>query len=367
MFLIDIFKVVLNIVYIPFKFLKTKNKILFLSRQSNKPSLEYNYVINGIREKDSSIEIVTITKMLEKNIFSYITNFVLFFKQMYHIATSKVVVVDGYSILISILKHRSNLVVVQLWHANGIIKKIGLQTLSTRTEKDRKLAIKMNMHKNYTYVISSSSETSKVFKEAFGVNDNQIKNYGTPMLDYIYNKENDKGSLLRKKYNLSTDKKMVLYLPTYRKYEFGFEELLKNFDFKNYQLVIKTHPIVKFDSIDSRVVVMNEELAEDVISVADYVITDYSNVAFEAILSGKKTYFYVSDYNRYRNKCGFNIELKKEIKKYTFAKFKHLMNCIKEDDYDMNLSNKFANKYIENFDGKSTNRIVEFLVNLIKC
>ena len=363
MFLIDIFKIILNILYLPFKCLKKKNKILFLSRQANQVSLEYSMLIKEL-SKNGDIEIVTITKKIEKQFRSYLFNFFLLFKQMYHLGTSKVVITDGYSVPISILKHRKDLIIIQMWHANGIIKKIGLQTLEKRSKKQKKLAIKMNMHKNYNYVISSSKHSSVVFSKAFNVNLKNILNFGTPMLDYIYYKKNDKSKEIKEKYNLY-DKKIIVYLPTYRKNIIDYNILLKNIDFNKYYLIMKKHPVDKLKTDDKRLIIINDYIAEDLISVADYVISDYSNVVFESILSNKKTYCYIYDYEKYKKNFGLNIDIKKQFK-YSFENISELVNVL-DNNYDMQYAKSFAKKYIENFDGKCTERIISFIEkNMIK-
>ena len=361
MFLIDIFKITLNIIYLPFKCLKEKNKILFLSRQTNQLSLEYYTLIKEL-SKNNNIEIVTIIKKIEGNLKSYLFNFFLLFKQMYHLGTSKVVITDGYSIPISILKHRKNLIIIQMWHANGIIKKIGLQTLDKRSKKQKKLAIKMNMHKNYTYVISSSKHSSMVFNKAFNVNLKNILNFGTPMLDYIYYRKNNKSKEIKNKYNLY-NKKIIVYLPTYRKNMIDYNILLKNIDFDKYYFVIKNHPIDKLNMNDDRVIIINDYIAEDLISIADYVISDYSNVVFEAILSNKKTFCYIYDYEEYKRDFGLNIDIKKQFK-YAFDDIDELIENL-DIKYDMQYSLNFAKKYVENFDGKCTSRIISFIEKLM--
>lgn len=365
MFFIDIFKFLLNILYFPFKLLKRQKKFLFLSRQSNKVPLEYKLLIEDLKNKDNSIKIKVITKKLERNIMSLISNFFLLFNQMYHLATSQVVVTDGYSIPISILKHDKNLTIIQMWHANGIIKKIGLQTLDKRSKKSKELALKMNMHKNYDYVISSSKKTSLVFSKAFGVKLNRVLNYGTPILDYIYYKKNDKSSEIKEKYNLN-NKKIIVYLPTYRKSKIDYSEIINAIDFNKYHLVIKKHPVDNNDIDMEHVTIIKKYIAEDIISIADYVISDYSNVVFEALLSGKKTFCYIYDYEQYNKEFGFNIDLKREFKDFSFSKFADIMQKIESGNYDFKAATKFLNKYIENFDGHSIERVNEFLLTRLK-
>jgi ATP-dependent DNA ligase len=58
--------------------------------------------------------------------------------EMFHLATSKYCIIDSYVIPVSILKHRNKLVIIQIWHALGAIKKFGYASLGLK-ESDLKL------------------------------------------------------------------------------------------------------------------------------------------------------------------------------------------------------------------------------------
>lgn len=362
MFIIDIFKFCLNLFYLPFKLLKTKKKITFISRQSNTLPLEFSMIVDSLKGED--IEIITISKKIERSFKSLFVNFLLFFKEMYHIATSKMLIVDGYCILASCLKHKKNLIILQTWHANGIIKKIGLQTIPSRSKKGQKLAKKMNMHQNYDYVLSSSKETSKVYLEAFDIKEENLLEIGTPMLDYLYYKKNQikNGNKLFPR----NGKLNVIYMPTIRKHsKLDMSELVNNFDFSKYNLYVKLHPIYQDDNLDPRIKVINGYSGEQVISIADYVITDYSNIAFEAILCKVPVLFYLPDYDEYINDPGINIDILKEIPEYASKDINDILKML-DSKYDFNIANNFTKKYIEYCDGKCVKRIKKFILNNIK-
>ena len=356
MFVLDICKFLENIIYLPFKLFKTKNKITFISRQFNSTPLEFQMIIDSL--KDADIKIISVAKKLEKNPKSIIENFFLFFYEMYHIATSKMLIVDGYSVMASTLWHKKNLIIMQTWHANGIIKKIGLQTLESRSNFGRKLAIKMNMHKNYDYVLSSSKESSKVFLEAFDIKKEALLEVGTPMLDYLYNK----GYIIKDKFFDRKGKKNVIYMPTLRKGEkLDMSELVNNFDFDKYNLYLKLHPEYVDNNVDKRLKFVNNYSGEQVISVADYVITDYSNIAFEAGLEGVPVLLYTPDIDTYKNNPGLNIDIEKEFKKYTSKDIKEILKML-DAKYDFAYLDKFVKKYIEYYDGKCVERIKKFIL-----
>jgi CDP-ribitol ribitolphosphotransferase len=63
----------------------------------------------------------------------YVINMVGYvFKAMYYLATSKVCVTESYCVPISILKHKKELKVIQIWHSSGAVKKFGYQALNTK-------------------------------------------------------------------------------------------------------------------------------------------------------------------------------------------------------------------------------------------
>ena len=128
-YLIVIGKMLLKILYFFMKFIPTKkNRILFLSRQSNSLTLDFKLIINKL-PKSYDIKYVCNRfegKKADKKIFLFL---ILTIKSMYYLATSKVCIIDSYSLPVSILKHKKSLKIIQIWHALGKIKKSGYQTL----------------------------------------------------------------------------------------------------------------------------------------------------------------------------------------------------------------------------------------------
>ena len=104
---------------------------------------------------------------------------------MYHIATSEMVVLDTYCIAVSVLHQRKSLVVIQMWHALGAMKKFGYSILDKGEGTKRSLAEAMQMHKNYTYIFSSSEFCCRFFAEAFNASIDQMVVMPLPRLDLI--------------------------------------------------------------------------------------------------------------------------------------------------------------------------------------
>ena len=127
---IYIMRIGLNFIYAVLKLFPTqKNKVLFLSRQSNTLTLDFKMTQEELRREQPDIKIVTICHRLEGEGSGAAAFAKSTLKSMYHLATSSVCVLDAYWPAVSILHHKKSLTVIQMWHALGKIKQSGYQTL----------------------------------------------------------------------------------------------------------------------------------------------------------------------------------------------------------------------------------------------
>ena len=104
----------LKLIYFFLKIFKTKDQIVFISRQSNKPSLDFIMLREELLQQNKNLKTIFLTKKVEKNIKSVLLNTIMTFRQMYYLATSKICIIDGYNISVSVLKHKKNLKILQI-------------------------------------------------------------------------------------------------------------------------------------------------------------------------------------------------------------------------------------------------------------
>lgn len=350
-YLIIIFtKIFFNFIYLFIKIFPIQNKILFISRQTNKPSLDYRMIINKLPK---NIKVVTITKRVEKNIKdAFKNNFLIMFKQMYHLATSKVCITDGYAPCISLLKHKKSLTIIQLWHSLGAIKKFGYQTYNY------KMAKITNLHKNYNYIITGSKSMNKYFKKAFNYEENYLYPLGLPRIDYLLTKTKLNRNKILKKYPHLKNKKIVLYAPTFRENNnYHFEEIIKAFENTNFYLIIKPHLNTK-QFINNSIEGFG---TMQLLSVADYLITDYSAITIEASILNIPIFIWNFDIDSYKKYPGLNINLDNEFPGYVFKDINKLINKMKEK-YNKEVINNFKNKYVVSTKIDVTDNIVKFIL-----
>ena len=355
---------VLNVMYLPFKCLKTKHKLTYISRQSDTPSIDFTLLYNKMKEIDSDLIQVMLTKKIGKGIMGKIKYGLHTFVQMYHIATSKVVVIDTYIIPVSVLKHKKNLRVVQIWHALGAIKQFGYQVIGKKEGSSSDVAYTMKMHNNYDAVTTSSKVTAKFFSEAFNTDISKIKVVGMPRVDDILGDNRDTEVLdANPEYN---GKKTILYIPTFRKNDTVYtEDIIKLVDTNKYNLVIKLHPLDN-TVVDDKYLVKGNFTTYDMMKFADYIITDYSATAIEASVLNKPLFLYVYDIDNYSEIRGLNVNLTEELKTSTFKEFKDILNIIENGNYDFKSLETFKNKYVETHNINNTESVCELITEYLK-
>ena len=339
-------------------------RIIFLSRQTNKPSIDFQYLINDINQRYPEYEIKVLCKRMEKDNIKQIISYLFHpFTQMYFLATSSICIIDSYQITVSCLKHKKNLKIIQIWHSLAAIKKSGLAQLKTKKEKT--IAKIMCMHKNYDFIAIGSSKTAIFFSKAFACTSEKFWITGLPRIDYLLQTKERNKALVEKVYPELKGKKIVLYVPTFRKSnDYRFEELIKAFENTQYTLIIKAHPITK-EEIPEKYT-YKKLTTIDFLSSADWVISDYSGTIIEAATIDRPVLIFSYDYEEFSKTEGFFINIEKEFQNLSFKNAKNILSFIEAGKYDMSSLKHFRQKCIENTNGNCTRILTDKIIQTNK-
>lgn len=353
----------INLFFIPFSL---KKKVVIISRQADEPTLDIKLLMDCLSK--NGIKNVVITKTLKKSLSGIVTYSFSMIKQMYHIATSKVIVIDGYCILVSILPKKKQKV-IQMWHAMGAIKKFGWQNIDNPDGHGKEVSEAMNMHGNYDYVLAPGKITGDIFAEAFHVSKDKIVLYGLPRIDFIRENNIAVKHEMQKKYPEIIEKKNVLYVPTFRKNSvLELERLIAGFDFKSFNLIIKKHFLDKGNYIwaeEAGAIVDLQFSSMEWLRVCDKIVTDYSAIAFEAAIAEKELFIYQPDANEYDLNVGLNVNMSQEaIGAYVCKTEEELFEKL-EKNYDQRVVKEFCEKYIEVDLNDCTQRFCGFIAKLL--
>lgn len=357
---------ILQFINLFFRPLKLKNKVTIISRQSDVPTLDIRLLDECL--KKNGMETVVLTKTLEKSLRGAISYGLHLMSQMYHIATSKVIVIDGYCILVSILPKKGQKV-IQMWHALGAIKKFGWQNIENPDGHGKDMSEAMNMHGNYDYVLAPGKITGKIFAEAFHVPEDIIVYYGLPRIDFIRTKDAQMQQKMEEAYPQIKEKTNVLYVPTFRKNaELGLEKLIAGFDFEKFNLIIKKHFLDKGDyswAKEKGAIVDPVFSSMEWLRICEKVITDYSAMAFEAAIIDREIYIFQPDQSAYEHNVGLNVDLSQEaIGTYVCGSEEELFEKLSME-YKKEDVIAFRKKYLEIDLLNCTQNFCEFIAKLL--
>lgn len=342
--------------------MKLKNQIAFVTARSNEELLPN---IRGAYDRTNGKKVV-FTRMMpydDEQMDAAIQT----------VYSSKVVVTDDYFYLFRKFGKKPGQKIVQLWHAAGAFKKFGMDGTSLFPEVDRLY------HKDYDLVSVSGENVRGIYAGAFGVEEERVKAYGIPRTDKLLNAEyvsQVRKRILTEHPNLA-GKQIILYAPTFRdgkgqdKHEFrpemDFESLSHSLK-ENQVFLICPHPVMQNRIVPGsyeNIIQVEDFTTNEMMCVADLLITDYSSVIFEFSLLDKPMVFYCYDYDEYN--LDFYLDYEKDLPGKLLRSYSELEEYICKGDFnEADRAREFRKWYMSACDGKSSERLARVLEKLLK-
>ena len=210
--------------------------------------------------------------------------------------------------------------IINLWH--GVpLKKIAL--LDPNLKKAARIYFKKIFSDNYTCVLTTSHALIPLMARSFAISEDRIKVWGQPRNDGMF-QTNDRAEILRQIYpDLPEYSQAVLYAPTFRDYgqvqlfpfdDFDLEQMEHFLEEKKMLLFIRTHVAEQGSAapyLGKRIRFLGNEQAEDVtgiLNIFDCLITDYSSIYIDYLLTGKPMIFLPYDRRKYLDGRGMNFD-----------------------------------------------------------
>ena len=366
---------IFNIIYAALKLLPQRRKVTFISRQSNSPSLDMTMLRDKVNELHPEYNTVFLCRKIESGFISNIAYLFHMFRQLYHLATSEIVIIDSYCILVSILHHRRSLLIVQIWHSIGTMKKFGYSVLNKPEGSSSKIARLMKMHENYDIIFAAGDGYRAHLAEGFNYPVKKITTMPLPRVERL--KDANYSLAIRKKifdvYPQMKEKANIVYVPTFRKaHDEEFLQALRSLcsavDYDKYNLILKPHPLTELMGFDAGKAIIDRTFSSfDMLFAADMVVSDYSCIIYEAAILRKPVYFYDYDYDSYMSARDIYMDYKKEIPSTLCESAWELMDSIESGDYDLARLESFLKKYVYTESPHETEDMVRFIFENRKC
>lgn len=241
-----------------------------------------------------------------------------FLKGIYHLATSRVVVLDNYFGFLSAIQFKNEVRKLQIWHANGAIKTFGWKDYSVKHRSNRAKKRFSRVYNQFDYILSGSKKMSAIYQQAFSVSEKRMLEIGIPRTDIFFDQHYIKKvkDTFYTKYPTFREKKIILYAPTFRDDQGETSDLPLNFAYfkeklkSDYILLIKLHPSIKnamdLSNYEGFVYDLSSyPTMNDLLFISDILITDYSSIPFEYSFLQKPMIFYPYDLEEYSQNRGF--------------------------------------------------------------
>ncbi len=341
---VDIAALLLSLLYRICRVFHVRDQWVLISRQSDHASLDFQMISSWCERQDPPIKAVVLAKQLRNPLF-YIPEI---FRQVFYIATSKAVVLDSYCIVVSLLADTIKTPVIQIWHAMGNMKKFGYTSFGTEEGRSPDTARLMRMHKGYDAIAISSLTYQDDFAAGFNVDKSVIFEAPLPRCDLLVNQEtrDAKRAALFCQYPELEGKLNIVYCPTFRKEDSPSSKealgaLIGAIDFSRYNLIYKPHPVSKLAIEDPKVISITGN-DPDPLFAADFIISDYSTIIYEAGLLDVPVYLYAYDWASYKEKRGMNIDLEHDVPTMFTDDPKKIIEAIENNDFDHDKYQEFT-------------------------
>lgn len=281
-----------------------KGKILFADAHHDEVPFSMRRVYEELSERDKQ-QITLCIRDFDKLSYGKLLRYLLWFMKQY--ATAEYVFICDYYLPVSSCRKRPETKVVQLWHSCGLMKKIAHDT-----GEDIPRGYHGNMFGNYTYLTLSAQICVPVHARALRIPEDRIFATGVSRTDYYFDEEWNRScrDAFYEKYPQARGKKIALWAPTFRgnaampRLE-GLEQIRRVIRTLSgeWYFIIKAHPY-----IDAHEKTSNCELpTEELLPLADLLISDYSSVMFDFLLYRKPIILFAADLEQYEAERGFYL------------------------------------------------------------
>ncbi|WP_298635660.1 CDP-glycerol glycerophosphotransferase family protein [uncultured Umboniibacter sp.] len=238
--------------------------------------------------------------------------------------------------------------IFNIWH--GVpIKAIGLESYNpdawTKSEfsRRRNLRRQAKKYQKVSFLCATSTMIQELYSNSFGKPVAEVPIVGEPRNDYLLKHKGDRSNLI-KRYGqaFKTANKVFVYMPTFRDYgkwetKLDLAALNRFLASYNSLLLIRAHPsdqtLKGFGSDFSHIVTSTpqpgswDDAYEELVG-ADVLITDYSSLLFEYLLTDQPILLYHPDREQYEKNRHFGLDFDQIKPSESITEFNDLLNAM---------------------------------------
>ncbi|MFD1363693.1 CDP-glycerol glycerophosphotransferase family protein [Lentibacillus salinarum] len=198
---------------------------------------------------------------------------------------------------------------------------------------------------------------------------------GYPRIDLTF-KTMKEINLIKDKLGVDNSKKVILYAPTWRgglsEKSFDVQKLMNDLERLSYldaNIIFRGHPVaeglLQDINIPNIIGVPNKFDINEILGITDVLITDYSSVFFDFLVTGKPIVHYVYDYEKYTEERGLYFgleELPGEVVQSSDQMIASVRNLLLTSFQPTNKYLEAKAKYVYKDDGNVSKRVIDWFL-----
>jgi CDP-ribitol ribitolphosphotransferase len=285
---------------------------------------------------------------------------------MYHLRTAGLVVVDNAWLPIHVAPHPGRTTVVQVWHAAGALKRFGMDTVPPPDEPERTF-----LHRYYDWVVASGEASREPWSRALRTPLERVVDLGSPRTDLFFDDAGlaaARGRILGR-YPRLAGRRVITYAPTFRgrgphkRAAWGLDAPRLRAELgPGDVLALKSHPNLDPRHVDPTgfdVVVDPADDMNEVLTLTDILITDYSSSIFDYALLRRPIVLLVPDLEEYDRVPGLYLDVRTELVGTRVTDTAGVIAAIQHATVDAQRHEAFVARHLASCDGHASTRFVD--------
>jgi CDP-glycerol glycerophosphotransferase (TagB/SpsB family) len=346
-----------------------RDRVVLASARHAKLEGNLRHLYAALRRARPDLEVVLLLEPYSYQFFGKLVYLLRLTRGMYFLCTSRLFVVDNAYFPIHVAPHRRGTTVVQVWHAAGALKRFGLATAVPPRQPERRF-----LHRHYDYVVASSEHTRTAYSVAMRTPIERVLPLGSPRTDLFFDEAavaDARRRLLERHPNLE-GRRVVLYAPTFRgrgerkRAAPGLDaERLRALLPDDHALVLKAHPNLHRGRSGRRgydAIIDPASEINDVFTITDILITDYSSVVFDWALLRRPLVLLTADLAGYEADPGLFLDYRTEMIGTQVVDTEGVAEAIRDDAFDIDAYDAFIDRHLGTARGDASTRFVDRFV-----
>jgi CDP-glycerol glycerophosphotransferase (TagB/SpsB family) len=327
------------------------------------------YLHDAIRARYPAIRPILLLEPYSYGLAGKLAYLLRLVRGMVHLQTAGLFIIDNAYLPVHVAPHRPTTIVVQVWHAAGALKRFGLDTRQPLAEPERSF-----LHRYYDAVVVGGEWTRRPYAAALDTPVERVLALGSPRTDFFF----DDAALAAARVRVLAahpelaGRRVVVYAPTFRgrgvakHAALGLDAVrLRGALPATDALVLKTHPNLDpaatptdgFDVVVDPATEINELLA-----LADILITDYSSSVVEFALLHRPVILLVGDLAEYEVDPGLYLDYRTEMVGTQVTDTDGVIEAIEHDRFDLSGYDAFIERQLGASHGGASDRVVDYFL-----